>query len=300
MRFARSLTPAAVRRTGALALLLPLLMTVPLPGHAGDADPRAPALPPVTSWPHMTVVFRDGTSIQNVTLTWVLDGYLLEAIVADGTVKTLAPSNVKAVLARDGSDMTDVIGAACPASDVDFRLLGKGARVPFTFSIMGDAGAGLAVGSAKGGGSPVLVLLGGVRAAVGGTMHARLGARRQDLEQVPDVGGAARSSAGTDLLLMLGTRLKDPRENDNFGYLEGGLLLTFFDNRFPGEDGGAEPGTLTAAGLAAQGGVVLPLSPTHGLDIGLAAMSRPALIEGTGRCLMLSLNLALTIRGGGR
>jgi hypothetical protein len=244
----------------------------------------------------VTVVRHDGTSVRNVTLSWVLDGYLLEAIDGDGTVTTLAPSHVKTVLAPDGTDMTDEVGAACPASDVDFRLLGKGSRTPFKFTIMGDAGAGLAAGSAKGGHSPVPVLLGGLRASLGGRLHARVGLRRQGLKQEPDLGGVAYSSASTDLLVMIGGRLKDPRENDNYAYLEGGLLLVRFDERFgDGTDLGRD-----AHGVAAQGGVVLPLSAGLGVDVGVTAMSRPPLLAGAGHGLMISFNVALTFRDGGR
>lgn len=298
MGFARPFTPVPLPRARALALalLLPLFMAAPLAGRAADIDPVAPALPPVTAWPHSTVVCRDGTFVRDVTLSWVLDGYLLEAIAADGTVTTLAPSHVKAVLAPDGSDLTDIVGAACPAHDVDFRLLGRGSRTPFTFTVMGDAGAGLAIGTVRGGAGPVPVLLGGLRASLGGRLHARLGLRRQGLEQEPDLGGAAFSSASTDVLVLVGGRLKDPRENDNYAYLEGGLVLVRFDERF----GDGPDLARSAHGAAAQGGVVLPLSASRGVDIGVTAMSRPPLLDGAGHSLMVSFNVALTLRGGGR
>ena len=114
------------------------------------------------------------------------------------------------------------------------------------------------------------------------------------------MGGRRRDSASTDLLLLLGGRLKHPRENDNFAYLEGGVLLANFDERFTGDDAAGVSADRQASGLLAQGGVVLPLSPTRGVDVGLALISRPPLIEGTGRNLTISLNLALTLRGGGR
>lgn len=277
--------------------ILVLSMLLGMPG-ALPPSPAAAALDPApaaTIWHQVTVVRKDGTTARDVTLAWILDGYLLEATAADGSVTTVAPVHVKAVLAADGRDLTDEVGDACPAHDVDFRLLGRGARVPFTFAIMGDAGAGLATGSAKGGRGPVPVLLGGLRAALGDRVHARVGLRRQSLEQEPDEGVVAYRSASTDLLLMLGGRLKDPRENNNYAYLEGGLLVARFDERFGAGDG--DPST--ASGLAAQGGVVLPLSPTRGIDLGVTVMSRPSLLQGAGRTLMISFNVALTFRGGG-
>lgn len=294
MRIAR--TCGASRRLPAvlpvLAALLAVMLSTPLPARA--AAEAAPA------WPHVTVERKDGSLVRDVTLAWVLDGFLLEATAGDGSVTTLAPSQVRAVLAADGRDVTDEVGAACPARDVDFRLLGSRARRPFLFALMGDAGVGVAVGNSPGGGDPVPVLLGGLRVAVAGPLHVRLGLRRQDLEQAAGTGGGLRSSAGTDLLLLLGGRLRQPRDNDNFAYLEGGVLLARFDERFAGDDGGAVSDERSAAGVLAQGGVVLPLSPTRGVDVGLALMSRPPLIAGTGSNFAISLNLALTLRGGGR
>lgn len=276
--------------------------TLIAPGLARAATPATASatVSAADSWPHVTVERKDGTIVRDVTLAWVLDGFLLEATAGDGSVTTLAPAQVRAVRGPDGRDLTDEVGAACPAQDVDFSLLGRRARRPFVFAWMGDAGAGLAVGSSPGGGDPVPVLRGGLRVAAGERLHVRLGLRRQHLEQEAAMGGRRRDSASTDLLLLLGGRLKHPRENDNFAYLEGGVLLAGFDERFTGDDAAGVSADRQASGLLAQGGVVLPLSPTRGVDVGLALISRPPLIEGTGRNLTISLNLALTLRGGGR
>lgn len=253
---------------------------------------------PPAAWDHVNLEKRDGAVLADVRLAWVLDGYLLEATAADGTVTTLAPTQVRAVRAADGRDLTAEVGDACPATDVDFRLLGDRARDSFDFSLMADLGAGLAVGTAKDGGSPRIVLLGGLRAGMGDRAHVRAGLRRQQLAQSAPLGGAALESASTDFVLLFGGRLLHPRENDNYAYLEAGPMLVRFDERFRGDDG-LDPATArNAAGFLAQGGAVLPLSPSRGLDLGASVAVRPPLVEGTGAVYEFSVNVALAWRRG--
>lgn len=254
------------------------------------------ATPP--AWDHVKVERRDGTALEDVRLAWVLDGYLLEATAADGSVTTLAPTHVLAVRAADGRDLTAEVGDACPATDVDFRLLGDDARVPFDFGLMVDLGGALALSAAREGGAPRPVLLGGLRAAVGSGAHIRVGLRRQGLVQGAPLGGPVRESASTDFCLLVGGRILHPRENDNYPYVEAGVMLVRFDERFRGDDGRSPSTVMNAAAFLAQGGAVLPLWPGRGLDVGAAVAIRPPLIEGAGVVYEFSVNVALAWRRG--
>lgn len=136
------------RRTLPAFIVALIFLVGVLPRHATAAPDTA------TSWTHVTVVATDGARRTDVCRwpgPWVAT--MLELTGSDGTVSTLAPLQVRAVLAFDGRDITDEVGAACPADDIDFQLLGEGSRVPFVFGAMIDAGFGGAVGNAEDGGS---------------------------------------------------------------------------------------------------------------------------------------------------
>jgi hypothetical protein len=281
------------RRTLPAFIVALIFLVGVLPHHATAAPDTA------TSWTHVTVVATDGARHADVSLAWALGGYLLELTGSDGTVSTLAPLQVRAVLAFDGRDITDEVGAACPADDIDFQLLGEGSRVPFVFGAMIDAGFGGAVGNAEDGGSVTPVGLAGVRIAASERVHLRVGVRRLQQAEGTEVSGVNVEAHATDLLVMVGARLKHPRENDNYSYLEGGLVWTHFDQTFDAM------GVITAndatnnPGLTVQGGAVLPLGPRLGVDISGLLMLRPSLITDNDHSLHAGINVALTFRTGG-
>lgn len=273
----------------AALLVLCAVLCVVLPAGAGPAGAA-------TAWPHVTVVARDGARHADVSLAWALDGYLLELTGRDGAVTTLAPMQVGTVLAADGRDITEEVGRACPATDVDFRLLGAGTRRPFSFTTMADVGGGGVLSNADGAGGPDAVLQAGLRVRAGRSLHVRLGLRRLSLSEGVGATGDVFSATSTDLLLMVGGRLKHPRENDNYSYLEAGVALVHLSDRLGGEDGTESPGGRTESAFAAQGGVVLPLDRTWGLDLGAGLTARPSLRQDGDLRLELGLNVALTLR----
>jgi hypothetical protein len=251
-------------------------------------------------WPGVTVVCRDGTRLDGVDLAWSRDGFLLRAARPRGDEVTLAPADVLRVFGPDGSDLTDAVGAACPATGITYTLLGRGSRVPFTFSFMGDLGGGLALDTADGGGDPVGVLLGGLRMGVAPPLHVRVGVRRLPLAELGAVTGTRVETWGTDLLLLVGARLQNPRENDNYAYVEGGLALIHVGARVPGPGAVGRDLERDFTAPVVQGGVVLPLSPSLGVDLGVTIEYRPSLVEGRDEYLLAGANVALTWRSGGQ
>jgi hypothetical protein len=274
----------------ALRLLSMLFVVLGLAGPVlaiGDDGP----------WTHVTVLQVGGRVHDDVTLAWALDGFLLELAAGDGTVTSLSPDQVDKVKDGLGRDITDAVGEACPATGITYRLLGQGKNVPFVFAVMGDLGCGSAVTTDSGDLSPLLTLVGGARFSVGERLHLRVGYRRQRLVESTLVSGGDIETDADELHLLLGTRMSHPRENNNYSYLEGGVALIRFDQRFADGSGTVPADDLTGVGATLQGGVVLRLSAHLGLDVGGLVMARPGLIVGsTSRNLMFGINTALTLR----
>jgi opacity protein-like surface antigen len=262
---------------------------------AATAAAAAAEAPP--TWTHATVVEAGGAVHDDVTLAWALDGFLLELTNRDGTVTTLSPDQVDKVKDGLGRDITDDVGAACPATGITYKLLGKGRTVPIEFGIMADAGGGPAWTTGSGDFAPSLALLGGVRVRVGERAHVRLGYRRHQVVESTSVVDREVESTTDELHLLVGVRMSHPRENNNYSYLEGGVAFIRFDERYEGEDGTVPAEDLTDLGFTLQGGVVLPLSKRVGVDLGGLAMLRPTMSAvSTGPLLMVGINAALTLR----
>jgi len=237
-----------------------------------------------------------GASHEDVTLAWALDGFLLELTSRDGAVTTLNPDQVDRVKDGLGRDITDEVGAACPATGITYRLLGKGRTVPFTFAIMADAGGGPAWTTGSGDFTPSLAPLGGVRVRLGERVHVRAGYRRHKVAELTAIADREVSSTTDELHLLAGVRMSHPRENNNYSYLEGGVAFIRFDERFGGETGAEPSDDRSAMGAVIQGGVVLPLSKHVGVDVGGLAMLRPTLSSrSTGPLLMVGINAALAL-----
>lgn len=253
------------------------------------------AAPP--AWTHATVVTVGGPVHEDVTLTWALDGFLLELTSRDGAVTTLSPDQVDKVKDGLGRDITDEVGAACPATGITYRLLGKGRTVPFRFGIMADVGGGPAWTTGSDDFAPSLAWLGGVRFRVGERAHLRAGYRRCRVVESTSVADSEVEATTDELHLLVGVRMSHPRENNNYSYVEGGVAFIRFDARFAGESGAEPSDDLMDLGATLQGGVVLPLSKRVGLDLGGLAMLRPTLSSSsTGPTLMVGINAALTLR----
>lgn len=249
------------------------------------------------AWTHVTVLRADGGRLNDVTLAWALGGYLLEAKAADGRVTTLSPDQVRQVLSFDQRDVTDEVDGACPADDIDFHLLGSRKHVPFRFDLMADAGGGVALSNGNGGSHSDGVLVAGVRVAAGDLFHVRLGYRRGRVSEAASTGGAAMEADTGEMLAMVGLRLTRPRENSNFAYLEAGVTLVHYSDRF-GRDGApsAEADLLTIS-PALQGGVVLPLNRHLGVDLGGFVASRGSLDADAGQTVLrVGATVGVTLR----
>ena len=106
--------------------------------------------------------------------------------------------------------------------------------------------------------------LGGLRLAAGERAHVRFGYRRLRVREDAGVPLRQVSAQADELQLLVGMRMTHPRDNSNYSYLEAGLVQV---------GGQARAGT----GAVLQGGVVLPVSPRLGVDLGALLMSRPSL-----------------------
>ena len=84
--------------------------------------------------------------------------------------------------------------------------------------------------------------------------------------------------------------------NNNFSYVEMGLSLIGYDNRFNEESGAWVGGGVSGPGVTVQGGVVIPFSSRVGLDLGGTFMVRPPLVEDSrDPGLLFGLNAALAL-----
>lgn len=266
-----------------------LLVAMTLATSALAATPAA--------WTHVTVLRADGGRLDDVTLTWALGGYLLEAMAADGKVTTLSPDQVRQVLGFDQRDLTDEVGAACPADDIDFQMLGSRKHVPFRFALMADAGGGVALSNGNGGSNVNGALVAGLRVGISDQLHARVGFRGQHASEATSlVGGTMAADTGA-LLVMLGLRLNHPRENNNYAYLEAGIALVHYSDRFGADGRLLADADLVTISPALQGGVVLPLSRHVGVDIGGFVASRGSLDAVTGQTILsVGATVGVTLR----
>jgi hypothetical protein len=246
-----------------------LLVAMTLATAALGAAPAA--------WTHVTVLRADGGRLADVTLAWALGGYLLEAKTADGQVTTLSPDQVRQVLSFDERDLTDEVGAACPADDIDFHLLGSRKHVPFRFALMADAGGGVALSNGNGGSKANGALVAGLRVGISDQLHARVGFRGQHASEATSAVGGTMAADTGELLVMMGIRLTRPRENNNYAYLEAGVSLVHYSDRFGADGRSLADADLVTISPALQGGVVLPLNRHVGVDIGGFVSSRGSL-----------------------
>ena len=252
------------------------------------------------SWTHVTVARADGSELVDVTLTWVLDGFGLEAVAGDGSRTALRPLEVAAIRSRDGADITDEVAVACPARDVHFALIGSGRPDPFVVGTMVRVG-----GSAtwhRGPGSSTTWrgnVAAGLRFGLTDRVHLALDYRRQGLKQT--VSGVPRelTSSADELHLLLGIRLKDPRENANYPYLEAGPALVAFASRYDTDAATWTDEDRRKLAFSLRGGVLIPLDSAWAVDLSGSFMVRPPLALGgdeDGPAMMLGLGAAVTYR----
>ena len=265
--------------------LLTLLGPVPV---AGQTDP--------VSWPHVTVSTTSGTVFEDVTVAWSLAGYSLKITHDDGRESELRPSEVATIRNAAGQDITNTVAEANPATDVNFALIGDQRIIPFEFALMLTGGGSGAMYQAGGDMDPTWSIFGGARISLGSRIYVNAQYRRQRVvEPVHAVGGEV-STDTNELHMMVGFRVTHPRENNNYHYVELGVSVISFPERFNAERGTWNDRGGSGAGFTLQGGVVYPISLRVGLDLGGTFMLRPALIEDSGNTgLLLGINAALAM-----
>jgi len=85
-----------------------------------------------------------------------------------------------------------------------------------------------------------------------------------------------------------------PRRNDNYGYMEAGVILINFDQRFDNENKVWISDDTGDLGVVVQGGVAIPISENFAIDLNGILEYRPSLIiHGGESAILLGLNIAL-------
>lgn len=264
-------------------------LTILAPGPAaGQDDP--------VSWPHVSVTTISGTNYDDVSVTWTLAGYSIKLTHADGTEIDLRPSQVETIRDSTGLDITNAVAEASGATDVNFALIGDERIVPFEFGLMLTVGGSGAMYQADGGFDPTFAFIGGARASLSSWFYLSAQYRRQRVVEPVHSLGIDVSTDTNELHFLVGFRVTHPRENNNYHYVELGVSVVQFPERFNAERGTWNDSGSTDTGFTLQGGVVFPFSSRVGLDLGGTFMLRPALVEdSTNTGLLLGINVALAV-----
>lgn len=267
--------------------LFQLTALAPKPA-AGQTDP--------VSWHHVSVTTNSGTTYEDVSVTWKLEGYSLNLTHADGTETDLRPSEVETIHDSNGLDITNAVAEASDATDENFALIGDKRVVPFEFGLMLTAGGSGAMYQAGGGFDPTFAFLGGARISLSSWAYLSAQYRRQRIvEPVHSLGGDI-STDTNELHFLVGFRVTHPKENNNYHYVELGVSVVQFPERFNDERGTWNDSGSTGTGFTLQGGMVFPFSSRVGLDLGGSFMLRPTLVEDSSETgLLLGINVALAM-----
>jgi hypothetical protein len=242
------------------------------------------------------VTTTTGTSYEDVSVVWTLEGFSLRMTAPDGTETDLRPSEVAAIHDSDGNDITNAVADANPATNVDFALIGDRRIVPLTFDLMLTGGGGGALYQAGGGLDPTWAVSGGVRIGLGERFHVHTQYRRQRIVEPVHTTGGEITDFTDELHLLLGFRATHPRENNNYHYVELGLAAVRFPDRYHAGRRSWNGRGGTGAGFTLQGGVVYPFSSRVGLDLTGTFMLRPTLVEDSSSTgLLFGINAALAV-----
>ena len=272
-------------------LVFSLAVGLVIPSVTAAADPADPA-----AWQHVSVTMVDGVEHRDVTLTWALEGYSIKLVSPEGEETLLSPTRIVAILDSGGHEITDQVADASPATDASFALLGEGRVTPFLFDLMLTVGVSGTMNKGEGSFHFGGAALAGARISLGSRTHIHLLYRRQGITEEAHGYGGTISTNANELNLLFGLRLNHPRKNNNYSYIEMGLSLIGYDNRFNEESGAWVGGGVSGPGVTVQGGVVIPFSSRVGLDLGGIFMVRPPLVEDSrDPGLLFGLNAALAL-----
>lgn len=249
-----------------------------------------------TSWPHVRVTTIDDVVYGDVTAIWGLDGFSIKLLAADGTMTVLSPSQVASIWDGAGNDITNVIAAASPASDGISDLIGDRRTVPFEFHLMLTAGGSGTMNKGDGSFHPAGAVFTGARIPIGSLAHFHILYRRQRIVEGELTTGGSVSSDANELHFLLGFRVTHPQENNNYTYMELGVSLVNFEQRYNMELSTWNKDCGSATGVIIQGGVVFPLSSTIGFDLGGIMRLGPTVVEdGRHPGLLAGINGALAL-----
>ena len=276
-------------RIALIGCLLSIFVTPALPAVADQPTPQ--------TWSHVSVTTNEGALYEDVSLAWGLSGYSINLTAADGTQTVLSPSQVASIRDSSGTDITNAVAEASPATDVGFALIGDERAVPFEFNVLLAAGGTAGLIKGDGSFSPTGAFFAGARISLGTHAHINLMYRHQRVVETVHTNSTEISDYSNELHLLVGYRTTPSLQNQNYTYLELGVALVQFSRMFNADrlawtdDGGS------GLGVTLQGGLVFPLSSKVGLDLGGIAMMRPTLVEDISTPgLLIGINAALTFR----
>jgi len=275
-------------RTTALILIVIVLIGSGMTSTTVIADSQE------IKWDHVNVALADETVYNDVTVAWKLEGYSMEITRADGVRVNISPTLIAKITDSDGVDITNEVAGLSPATDMSFALLGDEKTIPFQFKIMILAGLSGALTNADDSHKPLGAGYAGARFGFSDKIHASVIYRRQNVVESTSAAGGSFSTDAHEIHLMLGTRMTHPRRNDNYGYMEAGVILINFDQRFDNENKVWISDDTGDLGVVVQGGVAIPISENFAIDLNGILEYRPSLIiHGGESAILLGLNIAL-------
>jgi len=249
---------------------------------------------PETTWDHVNVALVDSTVYHDVSLAWKLEGYSLEITKSDGERINVGPMAVTKITDRNGLDITNDVADLSPATNAKFALLGDKKTIPFQFKAMFLAGVSGVLTNTDDSHKPLGAVLVATRIALDERAHFSLFYRRQQVAESISAGGGSFSTNAHEIHLLLGLRTTHPRRNNNYGYMEAGVALINFDQRYDNNSNSWVSNNSNEVGLTLQGGVVIPFSENFAVDLSGILEYRPSLvIDGGESGIMVGLNVAL-------
>ena len=268
--------------------LVVLFVTLAVPAVADQPAPQ--------SWHHVSVTTADSTLYEDVSLAWGLSGYSINLTAADGTETVLSPSLVAFIRDSSGTDITNAVAEASPATDVGFALIGDERAIPFEFNVLLAAGGTGGLISGDSSFSPTGAFFAGARVSLGSHAHINFMYRRQRVVDTVHPNDTEISANANELHLLAGYRTTPSLQNPNYSYLELGVALVQFSKMFNSERNAWTDDGDAGIGVTLQGGLVIPLSSKVGLDLGGILMVRPTLVEDiSSPGLLIGINAALTL-----
>ena len=240
------------------------------------------------AWHSVTVTDLNGWQLEDVTITWINDGTVLQIRRSDGATKSLTPDEIQQIHNADGVDITAEVGlrrTGVPqnsferaaneelVSDLAVLKTADTSELPADtsaglYSVAFDAGLGFATstGTWFAGLDDGMNYQFGVRAMVTDVDYLRFVLRNQDfgsqeieiyIDPEVFVVGVDLSLREYQLLLGRNASLTQGTQVKSLGYLEYGISV--MEHIFETSDFGGDSDTITKTGLVLQGGVLVLL-----------------------------------------